>query len=120
MEMKLKLCRNVHNISFYKNYVLYCRCSCAFVAMAAYSFHRLLMGKVKVGLYCYISHCRYFDTSFSEMFFGYSTKHMNFFQTAEFDWFAWQPKCKICEKILKNHLLRSHNGDEAETLQKCS
>ena len=28
------LCRNVHNISLYKKYVFYCRCSCAFVAMA--------------------------------------------------------------------------------------
>ena len=32
--MKLKLCRIVHIISLYKNYVFYCRCSCAFVAMA--------------------------------------------------------------------------------------
>ena len=31
--MKLKLCRNVHNISLYKNFDFYCRCSCAFVAM---------------------------------------------------------------------------------------
>ena len=33
-------------------------------------------------------------------------KHMNFVQTAEFDW----------EKLFKNHLLRSHKGGEAETL----
>ena len=32
--MKLKLCRNVHNISLYKIYVFYCRCSYAFIAMA--------------------------------------------------------------------------------------
>ena len=32
-EMNMKLCRNVHNISLYKNYVFYCRCSSAFVAM---------------------------------------------------------------------------------------
>ena len=30
---KLNLCRNVHNISLYKNYVFHCCCSCAFVAM---------------------------------------------------------------------------------------
>ena len=53
--MKLKLCRNVHNISLYKNYVFYCRCSCAFIAMATYNFHRLIMGKVKVGLYFYLT-----------------------------------------------------------------
>ena len=52
--MKLKLCRNVHNISLYKYYVFYCRCSCAFVTMATYNFHRLIMGKVKVGLYFYL------------------------------------------------------------------
>ena len=52
--MKLKLCRNVHNISFYKMYVFYCRCLCAFVTMATYSFHRLIMGKVKVGLYHFV------------------------------------------------------------------
>ena len=53
--MKLKLCRNVHNISLYKKYVFYCHCSCAFVAMPTYNFHRLIMGKVKVGLYLYLT-----------------------------------------------------------------
>ena len=53
--MKLKFCRNVHKISLYKNYVFYCRCSCAFVAMATYSFHRLTMRKVKVGFYFYLT-----------------------------------------------------------------
>ena len=52
--MKLKLCRNVHSISLYKKYVFNCRCSCAFIAMATYGFHRLIMGKVKVGLYFYL------------------------------------------------------------------
>ena len=32
--MKLKLCRNVHDISLYKNFVFYCTCLCAFLAMA--------------------------------------------------------------------------------------
>ena len=32
--MKLKLCINVHDISLYINYIFYCRCPCAFVAMA--------------------------------------------------------------------------------------
>ena len=32
--MKLKLCRNVHNISLYKKYDFYCCCSCAFIAVA--------------------------------------------------------------------------------------
>ena len=65
--MKLKLRRNVHNISLYKNYVFYCYCSFAFVAMATYSFNRLIMGRVKVGLYFYL--IADISTSFSEMFF---------------------------------------------------
>ena len=69
---RLKHCRNVHKISHYKNCVFYCRCSYTFVAMATKSFHRLIMGKLKVGFY--FSHCRYFDKSFTEMF---STKYMN-------------------------------------------
>ena len=32
--MKLKLCINVHDSSLYINYVLYCCCPCAFVAIA--------------------------------------------------------------------------------------
>ena len=51
--MKLKLCRNDHNISLYKK-CFYCRCSCTFVAMVTYSFYRLIMGKVKVDLYFYL------------------------------------------------------------------
>ena len=34
--MNPKLCRNVHNISFYKKCVFYCHCSCAFVAMTKF------------------------------------------------------------------------------------
>ena len=50
--MKLKLYRNVHNISLYKRYVFYCDCLCAFVGMLTYSFHWLKMGKMKIGIYC--------------------------------------------------------------------
>ena len=31
--MKLKLCINVHDISLYINFIFYCRCQCAFVAV---------------------------------------------------------------------------------------
>ena len=48
--MKLKLCINVCAIIRYINYVFHCCCACGFVAMATLSFHRLIMGKVKVGL----------------------------------------------------------------------
>ena len=47
--MKLKLCRNVHNIMLYISCVFYFRRSCAFVAMA--TSHWLIMGKVKIGVY---------------------------------------------------------------------
>ena len=78
--IKLKFCRNVHNISLYINCVFYCRFSCVFIAMATYSESRPL----------FLSHCRYFDKSFSEMFLELSsTKDMNFVQ---FDWLPWKLK----------------------------
>ena len=46
--VKLKLCIHVHDIILYS-------CPCAFVAMVTYSFHRLIMGKVKIGLYFYLN-----------------------------------------------------------------
>ena len=44
---------------------------------------------------------------------------MNFVQIAEFDWLPWQQRVNF-RKILKNLLLRSRKGDEAETLHTCS
>ena len=53
--MKLKLCINVLDISLYINciFFFYCRCPCAFVAMATQTFHIhvLIMGKVEIGIY---------------------------------------------------------------------
>ena len=48
--------------------------------------------------------------------------HMNFVQIAEFDWLPWQNKARVnfSKKKFKNFLLRSCNGDEAETLHTCS
>ena len=43
--------------------------------------------------YLLVSHCGNFDKNFTEMFLGKSsTKHINFVQTAELDWLAWQLK----------------------------
>ena len=53
--MKLKLCINVCVIMLYINYVFYCCCACGFIAMAILSFHRFIMGKVKVSLYFYLT-----------------------------------------------------------------
>ena len=39
----------VHKLCFY------CCCACGFLAMATLSFHRFIMGKVKVGLYFYLT-----------------------------------------------------------------
>ena len=55
MGMKLKLCINVCVIILYINYVFYYCCTCGFVAMATLSFCRFIMGKVKEGLYFYLT-----------------------------------------------------------------
>ena len=52
--IKLKLCRIVHNISLYENIIFYCRCLSTLVAMATLIFHGLKMGKMKIGIYCYL------------------------------------------------------------------
>ena len=54
------------------------------VAMATYSFHRLIMGKVKIGnFYCLIR-------DFTEMFIeGFTTFHKTFVGIAQFDWLLW-------------------------------
>ena len=58
--------------------------------------------------------------SFTEMFLEKSsTNHMNFVQIADSDCLPYR-KAKFLKKILKNLLLRSHKGDKAESLGKCS
>ena len=73
-------------------------------------------------LHLLLSHCRYFDKSFSKMFVEWcSTKHLLFDQTSQFDWLSRQPKLKAkFPKILRNQLIRSYIGDKADTWQKCS
>ena len=46
---------------------------------------------------------------------------MNFVQIFDFDWLPWQPKFMLNfrKKNIFKSLLRSHKGDEAETLHKC-
>ena len=66
--MKLKLCINVCVIMLYINcpfflsfffffffFFFYCCYACGFVAMTTLSFHRFIIGKVKVGLYFYLT-----------------------------------------------------------------
>ena len=65
--MKLKLCINVCVIILYINCVFYYCCARDFVAMATLSFHRFIMGKVKVRP-LFLFDFRYFDKSFTVMF----------------------------------------------------
>ena len=53
--MKLKLCINVCVIILYITCVFYCCCACGLVAMATLSFIGFIMGKMKVGLYIYLT-----------------------------------------------------------------
>ena len=78
-----------------------------------HSFNWLIMGKMKSLL---LSHCRYFNKSFTEMFLEYSTKPINFVQIAVLIDCHGNRKAKFVKKILKNHFLWSHWADEAETL----
>ena len=48
-----------------------------------------------------------------------STNHMNFVQTAEFDYHGNQ-KDKFAKKYYKKSSQKPHKGHDAETLQKCS
>ena len=53
--MKLKLGIPAKDIAFYKSYVFYSSRIGTLVAMATYTFHRLIMGKVEIGnFYCLI------------------------------------------------------------------
>ena len=84
--MNLKLCWNVHSITLASTKIVF--------LWQLKSFHRLIMGKVKVGLYFYLS-----EDILTEVLQNCSlssphvpNKYMNFVQTAEFDWLPWQPK----------------------------
>ena len=75
--IKLKLCRNIYNSTHpLQKWCFYCHCF-VFVAMATYSFYWLIFWLLL------LSHCRYFDKSFSEIFIDWSsTKHILFVQTS--------------------------------------
>ena len=74
--------------------------------MASYNFHRLIMGKVKVGLYFYLI-ADILTKVLQKCSLSSPLPNMNFVQTAEM---------LNLRKIFKNHILRSHKWDEAETL----
>ena len=103
--MNLKLCRNVHNISLYKNCVFFIAVAHVFLSLWTY------MGKVKVGLYFYLiadiltkvlQNCSLSsplpNISFLPNPLNLIGRHGN-------------QKAKFAKKILKNHLLRSNKGE---------
>ena len=117
--MKLKLCIHVHDISLYINCV-FIVVAHVFVVMATLSFHRLIMGKVEIGIYFCVTadilkkvlqKC-YWSSPLLTIWILFKSliligDHGN-------------QKAKFSKKIFKNLLLRSRKGDEAETLHKCS
>ena len=80
--MKLKLSRNVHNNSLYKKVSFLLLLLMCFHCYDNLKFPLTYNGKSK-SRPLLLTHCRYFDKSFTEMILEQSsTKHMNFVQTA--------------------------------------
>ena len=77
------------------------------------------MGKVKVGLYFYLI-ADIFTKVFQKCFLSSPLNIRILSKPLNLVGCPGNRKDKFAKKILKNHLLRSHKGDEAETLQKCS
>ena len=65
--MKLKLGIHALDISFYINYVFYSSRIRTLVAMATYIFHRLIIGKVKIGN-IFLSQWGYLEFLLTEIF----------------------------------------------------
>ena len=53
--MKLKLCIRVHDISLYIQYVFLLLLHMCFCCYGNLSFHRLIMGKVEIGIYFFVT-----------------------------------------------------------------
>ena len=84
------------------------------VAMATYSFHRLIMEKVEICIFfCLNGDIWIF---FTEMFIEKSSTFRIFFvQIGVFDWLSGRQNGSIFVKMFKKFLLRNHKEDEAET-----
>ena len=88
--MKLKLCRNIHNINLYKNYVFV---DVAYVLWLLW--HWLVMGKNE-NWQLLLSYIDILAKKLSEMFTEWSsTKHIILVQTPLFHLWSWQPKTKF-------------------------
>ena len=113
-EDKSELCRNIHSISLCKNYVFDCHCSSTFVGVATFSFHWLIMGKMKIGICCYV-----IADILTKVFFQYfSTKHVSFVQTFHFYLLPLQQKSGIWENYSKSNSSEAMGENKTENLQK--
>ena len=117
--IKLKLCSIVSNIILYKMFVFYLPLLMHFGCCGNLKFPLTYNGKSE-NWDLLLYHCRNFDT------FYRNVPWVVLYQTYKFclnhwTWLVAMATEKInLRKILKNNLIRSHKGDEAETLQKCS
>ena len=84
------------------------------------SFHRLIMGKVDIGIYFCVTADVLKKKFYRNVFVVAIYQPYDFVQIADSDWLPWQPKTKFLKKCSKILLLRSHKGDEAKTLHECS
>ena len=87
--------------------------------MATLSFHRLIMGKVEIGIYfCVTAHV--LKKVLQKCFWSSPLSTILILsKSLILIGCHGNQKAKCLKKIFKN-LLRSHKGDEAETLHKCS
>ena len=72
------------------------------------------MGKTKIGIYCYLV-ADILANVFQKNLLSFPLSSIHFVQTVEFDWLLNVPR-NIKSESTQN-LVRSHKGDEAETLQ---
>ena len=93
--IKQKLCRMVSNISLYKRVVLLFPLLRHFGCYGNLKFSLTYNGKSE-NWHLLLSHCRYFDKSFAEMFAEWSsTKHIILDQTSQFEWLPRQRKLNL-------------------------
>ena len=82
-----------------KSYVFYSGRIRTLVAMATYSSHRLIMGKVEICNF-FLSQCRYLGFFFTEMLIvKSSTFHVTFVQISVFDWLSGRQKGQIRKNV---------------------
>ena len=80
------------------------------------SFHWLIMGKVKIGIFFFLPHWRYFDKSFTVQNVPWIVPYVTyeFCPNCLFWLAALATKTLNLQKVWKTLLFRSHKEDEAE------